>query len=382
MNTFNSCRCCGNSNLVQWLSLPQSPIANALYSEPNTNRYPLDINYCSSCGHMQLNSAPEPEGVFLDYRYKSGVSATFRKHFDEYSEYIHSTFFHSKTNISALEIGSNDGYLLNKFKEKGYGVLGIEPSKYLEQDHIDKGIPLIQDFFTTDLVTKHGLSNNFDVVFANNVLAHIPNIENVIEGISLALKSDGILVAECGDQQGILSGYYIDNVYHEHIDYYSPYSFSVLLEKYGLKTIAIHPISMHGQSFRIVASKKQSDSSIAVRTPVDFTSESDSVRIKINNRKLVIQALLKNRPFVAYGAAAKAVTSLYALELVDKGLISVVDDNPLKQNCYFPGTNILIQSPETIEKNALVLITAWNVVNDIKNNLSKLGHTGEVICVQ
>lgn len=382
MNKFNTCRCCGNENLKQWLSLPHSPIANALYSEPNSNRYPLDINYCSNCGHMQLDSAPEPEGVFLDYRYRSGVSATFRNHFDSYVDFVTSKVLYYKSEVSALEIGSNDGYLLSKFKEKGYTVLGVEPSKFLEQDHIEKGIPLIQDFFTTDLVESKNLSNTFDLVLANNVLAHIPNIKNVIEGISTSLKHNGILVAECGDQAGILSGEYLDNVYHEHIDYYSPYSFSKLLEEYGLRVVNVTPISMHGKSFRIVAMKNINDYSIVYKDDIVFADYSEIVKIKINNRKLVLEALLKDRPFVAYGAAAKAVTSLYTLGLVDKGLVSVVDDNKLKQGCYFPGTNILIQSPDTIDKNALVLVTAWNVFNDIKNNLNRLGHIGEVICMQ
>jgi 2-polyprenyl-3-methyl-5-hydroxy-6-metoxy-1,4-benzoquinol methylase len=381
MNKFNACRCCGNEDLKQWLSLPQSPIANALYSEPNNDRHSLDINYCSNCGHMQLDSAPEPEGIFLDYRYRSGISTTFRNHFDAYANFIFSKIFDYKSNVNVLEIGSNDGYLLSKLKEKGYTVLGIEPSKFLEQDHIEKEIPLIQNFFTTELVSSKNLSNTFDLVLANNVLAHIPNINDVIEGIVLSLKPNGILIAECGDQVGILTGEYLDNVYHEHIDYYSPYSFSKLLEKYGLKVKNLSSIPMHGKSFRVVAMKNIEDYSEVHRNNVVFSDYSEIVKIKINNRKSVLNSLLNGRSFVAYGASAKAVTSLYTLRLVDSGLIAVVDDNKLKQGCYFPGTNVIIQSPESIDKNALVLITAWNVFNDIKNNLNRLNHTGEVICM-
>ena len=377
MFKYNICRCCGGDSLISWLSLPQSPVANALFDKPNFDRYPLDLNYCSDCGHLQLNAAPDPDTVFSEYRYKSGVSGTFIKHFEQYAKDIISKYGAGHV----LEIGSNDGFLLKKFKDLGCEVIGIEPSKYLISEHEEKGVPVVTDFFGTKLVSSNDWNDSFDIVCANNVLAHIPNTLDVVKGIALALKPGGVLVVECGDQSGIVSGQYLDNVYHEHIDYYSPHSFSVLLERAGLVVEQVSPSPTHGMSFRIVA-RKMTGSSSVVFDQLDMPQESLKVKQHIQERKVKMANLLADRSFVAYGAAAKAVTSLYTLDMVNDRLIGVVDDNELKQNCYFPGTGVLITSPELLDKDALVIVTAWNVFDDIKKKLVDRGHRGEILCMQ
>ena len=123
MNHYNECRACGSTDIKQWLKLPDSPIANALFAEANNSRYTLELNFCENCGHMQLSSAPEPEGVFSTYKYRSGVSATFRNHFDAYASKVNSMIRGNEL----LEIGSNDAYLLSKFKAQGWNVIGVEP---------------------------------------------------------------------------------------------------------------------------------------------------------------------------------------------------------------------------------------------------------------
>jgi len=377
MKTYNSCRCCGNDNLQPWLSLPDSPVANALFYEPNYDKFPLDLNYCSNCGHLQLASAPEPNGVFSSYRYKSGVSQSFRKHFEEYAETVATIHGESGT---VLEIGSNDGYLLKQFKDKNWIVYGVEPSEYLRADHLDNKIPVYTDFFSTKMVDNNEWREYFDVVCANNVLAHIPDMHDIMEGIAMALKPNGLLVAECGHRDGITSGNYLDNVYHEHIDYYSPYSFATLCQKHGLVVEDVQPITTHGVSFRIYARKKSGEFQLT-KTDIPTNALNEVVHL-IATRQTKMKDLLNGRQFVAYGAAAKAVTALYTLDLVNENLIGVVDDNELKQGCYFPGTNIMITKPEHLDKDALILVTAWNVYNDIKKKLVERGHTGEVICMQ
>jgi hypothetical protein len=280
-----------------------------------------------------------------------------------------------------LEIGSNDGFLLQKFKEQGCDVVGIEPSKYLISEHETKGVPVVTDFFGTDLVTSKGWEGAFDIICANNVLAHIPDTLDVVKGIALALEGQGILVVECGDQSGIVSGQYLDNVYHEHIDYYSPHSFSRLLQRAGMIVEKVEPVATHGVSFRIVARKADGLNPVPFESP-DMAEEETKVKQYIENRKNKMATLLGGRSFVAYGAAAKAVTSLYTLDMVDSKLIGVVDDNELKQNCYFPGTDVLITSPELLDKDALIVVTAWNVFDDIKKKLVDRGHKGEILCMQ
>jgi len=378
MKVYNSCRCCGNNELTKWLSLPPSPVANALFVEPNYVRYKLDLNYCSECGHLQLAGAPDPDGVFSEYRYKSGVSTSFQTHFTSYATTVNELFPQPGY---ALEIGSNDGYLLSKFKDLGWNVIGVEPSEYLIEEHTNKGVDVVTGFFNTELVKSKSWENKFDLICANNVLAHIPNMLDVVTGIEQALTPNGVLIVECGNQSGILSGKYLDNVYHEHIDYYSPYSFSKLLSRVGLVVENVEVINTHGVSFRITASKKDGQSIIEFQ-PANMHMQAALVNVQIEVRKAEMKTMINNRPFIAYGAAAKAVTALYTLGLVDSNLVGVVDDNKLKQNCYFPGTSILITSPEIMDKDALVVITAWNVYEDIKNKLVERGHTGEILCLQ
>jgi hypothetical protein len=166
MLRYNHCRCCDSNDLKPWLSLPNSPVANALFKEPDFERHPLELNHCQNCGHLQLSSAPDPDGVFADYKYKSGVSASFRKHFKEYAKTITKEYGAGKV----LEIGSNDGYLLQQFKELGCSVIGVEPSLNLSQDHIDKGVPVVASFFTTKLIDTMYWKDSFDYIIGNNVL--------------------------------------------------------------------------------------------------------------------------------------------------------------------------------------------------------------------
>lgn len=378
MRNFNylRCRCCDNENLSNWLRLPDSPIANALYDKPDHTRYPLVLNYCENCGHLQLAGAPDPDTVFSKYRYRSGVSKSFQKHFAEYAKDI----VEKEGPGKVLEIGSNDGYLLEQFAKFNCEVVGVEPSELLRSDHEEKGIEVVTDFFTTFLVDQYSWENRFDVVCANNVLAHIPDTFEVMKAISKSLKPNGILVAECGDQKGIISGDYLDNVYHEHIDYYSPNSFATLAKRAGLIVEEVTEINTHGVSFRIIARKKDGES-ITSLDKVDLVKTKETVLAGIEKRKQRILSELQGREFVAYGAAAKAVTSLYTLNIIDEKIVGVVDDNDLKQGMFFPGTDILITDPAQIDKNAVILVAAWNVYQDIKDKLVARGHLGEILCM-
>lgn len=377
MNYNDSCRACGNSNLTPWLSLPPSPVANALFSEPNDDRFNLDLNYCSQCGHIQLDSAPDPDEVFENYKYRSGVSASFRKHFEQYAKDL----TNNRTRGRVLEVGSNDGYLLEQFKKFNWDVMGVEPAVTLRQDHIEKGIPVITDFFNTSIVKKYDWEGKYDMVCANNVLAHIPDIHEVIKAIAMSLRVGGELVAECGDQKGIVDGTALDNVYHEHIDYYTPHSFATLLERYNLFVYKVEAQPTHGISFRAYATKLDGKGkSITNPTFIDVDNTIEESVARVASRQEKMREQLKGRKFVAYGAAAKAVTALYTLNLADD-IIGVVDDNELKQGYYFPGTSIKITSSAELDPDALVVITAWNVYEDIKKKLEERGHRGEILCL-
>jgi SAM-dependent methyltransferase len=373
---YSSCRCCNDNELVEWLRLPDSPIANALCKVQYSEKYPLSLKTCLNCGHLQLAAVPDSAPVFVDYRYKSGISNSFQEHFKTYANDIVQTYGVGKV----LEVGSNDGFLLQQFAKLGCDVVGVEPSVHLRQDHEARSVKVVTDFFSPDLIENHSWSDRFDIVCANNVLAHLTDSYSVMKSISTALKPGGVLIAECGDQAGIFSGEYLDNVYHEHIDYYSPYSFSVLAARVGLLVEKVTLVNTHGVSFRVIARKVTGKSKIH-RNIVDLNQTRKQVLQGIEARRNRVLSELSGREFIAYGAAAKAVTSLFTLDLVGSGLIGVVDDNELKQGLYFPGTNLLIGDPKTIDKDAIILVAAWNVFADIKANLLSRGHKGEILCL-
>ena len=372
---FVKCRCCNSQDIKLWLDFKHTPIANLITTKPIFDKYPLSLYYCELCGHLQLLEVPDPTGVFVDYRYMSGVSSTFRTHFSELAQSIVEKYGKG----SILEIGSNDAFLLNEFKKNGCSVLGIEPSIHLNKFYSEYAIPLINNFFTSDIIAEYKLNNKFDIICANNVMAHVPDSFELISNISKALKDDGILIAECGDQIGILNGVNCDNVYHEHIDYYSPYSFSKLAERANLYVHDVVPIKTHGTSFRIICKKINSNYKFN-DSLCNFNHASNYVLNLFEQRREKILKLTNGEKFIAYGAAAKSVTSLYSLDLIDY-LKGVVDDNHLKQGTYFPGTSILIENSNNLDKEATILVTAWNLYDEIKSKLLKNHHTGKIVCM-
>ena len=216
MLKYDNCRACGSKALFPWLALPNSPVANALFEKPDFYRHPLELKGCLECGHLQLAAAPDPDGVFATYKYKSGVSASFRKHFKEYAADIVNKYGFG-VDGRVLEIGSNDGYLLEEFKKQNCRVTGVEPSEHMLQEHNDKGIPVVIGFFTSEMVDNYKWNSYFDYVCANNVLAHIPNTLDVVNGITKALRIGGKLVVECGDQEGIIHLILLLNYFNEQI---------------------------------------------------------------------------------------------------------------------------------------------------------------------
>jgi len=372
---FLECRCCTSKDIKLWLDFKHTPIANLITPNPIFTKYPLSVYYCELCGHLQLHEVPDPANVFIDYRYMSGVSSSFRDHFGKLAKSIVAKY--GKGNL--LEIGSNDAFLLNEFKNNGCDVVGIEPSLHFNNFYSKYGITLINDFFTSDVINRFSLENKFDIICANNVMAHVPDSFELINNISKTLKNEGILVAECGDQLGILNGEYIDNVYHEHIDYYSPYSFSKLAERVNLYVEDVLPINTHGRSFRIICKKKNTNYPFN-KSLFSYSEASIYVSNLFKVRRQRILNSINGEKFIAYGAAAKSVTSLYSLELTGY-LKGVVDDNPLKQGMYFPGTSIKIQNSENLDKNATILVTAWNLFEEIKAKLLLNNHIGKIVCM-
>lgn len=367
----NVCRCCGSEALDTWLHLSELPITNNLSYDPDLSKFPLELKHCLQCNHLQLASSPNLDDVFLNYRHKTSISNFTKAHFQKYADTITSRYNSSGV---VLDIGSNDGYLLQQFKNKKWIVYGVEPSRYLKRDHVENRIPIYTDFFSTKLVDNNEWRNYFDVICVNNTLERISDTHDFLEAISMALKPDGLLVIESLHQEGIFSAKYLDNVSHECIDYYSSQSFAALCQRNNLIIEDMEKLDIHGVSFRAYLKKGQGQSNLSFsRTNIlDFSD--------IENRRNEITQKINNRKFIVYGAGAKAVNSLHTLNLINN-IFGVVDDDELKQGCFFPGTNIMITQPENMNKSALVLVTAWNLYEDIRSKLISFGHSGEILCI-
>jgi SAM-dependent methyltransferase len=378
-----NCRSCGSDDVRTVFSLGLAPLANRLSeddlgarSEP---RYPLDLCLCGKCALAQLGEAPPPGEIFSDYPYLSSFSDTMVEHALELAETLIRECSLDGT-APVVEIGSNDGYLLQHFARAGIPTLGIDPAKAACQLAAERGIGTRQEFFSEAVAERlagEGISPA--VIVANNVMAHVPDLNDVVAGVRRLLGPDGVFVIETPYIRDLIERLEFDTIYHEHLFYYSLTSLSALLARHGLGQIDVARVAIHGGSLRVTARVGSGASSAAdwllrdeaewgVREPEtysEFSSRVDERRREI--RELLLARKAEGRRLAAYGAAAKGVMLLNALEIGTEVLDFVVDRNPEKQGRRLPGSGLEIRPPEDLltEMPDDVLLLAWNVGDEV-----------------
>ena len=395
--TFN-CRFCNNPLKHVFVDLGKSPLSNSFLKKEMLNKpeqfYPLCVYVCDKCFLVQLPEYENPENIFGDYAYFSSYSDTWLKHAENYVNLMLNRFSFDKNNL-VVEIASNDGYLLQFFKKERIPILGIEPAANVAKVAEQKGIPTIVKFFGTE--TARGLvkeGKSADLIIGNNVLAHVPNLNDFVDGLKILLKQTGVITLEFPHLMKLIQHNQFDTIYHEHFSYFSLYTVEKIFSSYGLMVFDVEEIPTHGGSLRlfvthnenenITISKKVNDlineehqfGLSNIETYRNFSSKVEFVREKLLG--FLNTTKKEGKKVVCYGAAAKGNTLLNYCK-VDSSLVDyIIDKNPHKQGKFLPGSHLPIKSPDEILKTkpSFVLILPWNIKDEIINQMSHIKKWG------
>ncbi len=378
-----ACRSCGYTNLESVLSLGCTPLANALLTElqlaVREPTYPLDLVFCSACSLVQITETVSPEKLFREYIYLSSFSDTMLQHAENLCTRLLRT---QSLNAQSLvvEIASNDGYLLQFYKAAGVPVLGIEPATNIARVAEEKGIPTVWGFFSDDLAVQlvgHGY--RADVIHANNVLAHVPDLTGFVQGMWLLLKRDGVIVIEVPYVYDMINHCEFDTIYHEHLCYFSLTALNNLFNYCGLTIQRVEQLPIHGGSLRIYAGhENQPDESVTglladeQRRGVLKYDFYKGFRERVEGLREELVSLLyalkeQGKRIAAYGASAKGSTLLNYCRVGAETLDYVVDRSSVKQGLYTPGTHLKIYAPEKLLEDVpdYVLLLTWNFASEI-----------------
>lgn len=384
----NKCRLCGNNKLRKVISLGKSPLANNLLKKPRTSTlYPLEINFCPKCYNCQLSYVVSRKKLFDNYLYVTSTTQTFKDHFNKMAEDLTMEFELDKNSI-VVDIGSNDGLLLKRFNQMGIKTIGVEPAKNIALIAIRDGVDTIIDFFNKKVVdTIIDTDGKVDVITANNVFAHTEDLKGMVNNVKKLLKDEGVFIIECQYLYDTIKDTTFDNIYHEHIHYFSVLALNEFFKRNNMNIFKVEHIDSHGGSIRVFVQKeegkKAQTSSVNDFLKVERKMGLDKIDVykkfaeksyktRDNFKKCIKDIKSKNKTIVGYGAPAKATTFLNFCKITNKEIDYVVDDNLLKQGLYIPGVDIKINNREIMDNNLpdYVVILAWNFAPEILKKLN------------
>jgi SAM-dependent methyltransferase len=393
---ITKCRLCDATDLHTILELGDQPPANSLRKKVSETleNVPLTICRCPKCTTIQLTETIDPEYMFRDYIWVTGTSKGAREYSKIFADRIVSKLSKSD-DLFIVEVASNDGTFLQRFKEAGHRVLGVDPAKNLAELAQKNGIPTLADFFGLNVAKKVTAENGHaDIVIARNVIPHVPDPNDVVGGMAECLKENGVGAIEFHWIGKILSELHYDSIYHEHFFYHSLHSINELLLRHGLNLfdVAESPISggslvaFFSKEKRVVTSdlKDQLESEreegiSSLEAWQDFAKMSFEHRVKL--KSMIDSQNQSGKKVIGYGASARSSTMLNFCGIDHNHLACVADQNALKHNRYTPGTDVLIVSPEEAlkENPDTVVILAWNFKDEIIEDLKEKGFKGSVI---
>jgi len=387
------CRSCGNSKLEDVISLGLSPLANNLLDNQtdNVDKFPLEVKYCSNCHNCQLSYVVEPEKMFDNYFYVSSTAQTFRQHFINASKKYIETF-NLTSNSLVVDIGSNDGVFLKPLLENGINVLGVEPAKNISKLANDNGVETINGYFNKDVVdtilTEKG---NADLVTASNVFAHSDELINITNETFRLLKDNGTFIVEVQYLYDTIKDLTFDNIYHEHVNYWSVTSINNFFKNLGFTVYNVEHIDTHGGSIRVYVGKGITEISKSVGEFLEqeekfgltdlklykkFGEQIESLKHNVKNNFIKLKS--KYSKVSAYGSPAKATTCLNYFGIDNSFIDYTIEDNQLKNGKVIPGVSIPIKDKEYCFNNLpnVIVVLAWNFFNDIVKNNQELINKG------
>lgn len=361
-----TCRFCSKTDFNLVLDLGMQPLAGDFLEKDQVGKekfYPLKIYQCLNCGLVQMLDVVPKEKLFQSFL----SSVSMSNHFVDYANEMVQRFL--KPGDFVVEIGSNDGVLLKPLKDMGMKVLGIEPVKKIAKIAKEKGVTTIVNYFSEKL-SKAIKKKSAKLVLANNVFAHIDDLDDVMKGISYILADDGYFVFECQFLVDMIEKRQYDLIYHEHLNYYSISSLVPFLKKYGFEITEVKKIPTHGGSIRVYAKKFDIGR-------FDITALAS--RIGLNNYLHEIKE--QNKKIVGFGAAGRANTLLNYCGITTDELDYIIDESPLRYGRFTPGSHIPVVplSEDKFKDVDYVLILAWNYTKEIMDKSRKFGFKGKFI---
>jgi 2-polyprenyl-3-methyl-5-hydroxy-6-metoxy-1,4-benzoquinol methylase len=363
-----NCRCCGLPLRETFVDLGKTPMANALLQPGLTDHeepvYPLHAYVCEGCHLVQLAAFESPQQIFGDYLYFSSFSDSWLKHAEAYANRMISRFGLG-ANSKVVEVASNDGYLLQYFKQQGIPVLGVDPAANVAKTAIEKGIPTEVAFFGVEtaqrLLIQQGISA--DLMTANNVLAHVPDIHDFVEGFRVLLAPGGVATFEFPHLLRLIEENQFDTIYHEHFSYLSLSVVQALFARHGLTLFDVEEVPTHGGSLRVYLRH-------AANEALPIADSVDAILLV----EFLHDARRRGKRVAAYGAPAKGNTLLNYCGVSPELIAFTVDRNPHKQGLLLPGTRIPILGPSAIQefKPDYLLILPWNLKSEIAAQMSEI----------
>jgi C-methyltransferase C-terminal domain/Putative zinc binding domain/Methyltransferase domain len=386
----SGCRFCSAPLGTVFADLGMSPLANSYLSPEQGNGmepfYPLRALVCERCFLVQLEEFETPERIFGDYAYFSSYSTTWLEHSERYVEAMVARFGLGERS-QVVEIASNDGYLLQFFHRRQIPVLGVEPAANVAQVALQKGIPTLVEFFGVETARSLAGESRADLLLGNNVLAHVPDLNDFVAGMKVLLAEDGQITMEFPHLMRLVEDNQWDTIYHEHFSYFSFTTVSEVFEAHGLRLFDVEELPTHGGSLRIYGChaedprpRERRAAELLERERREGYAALDlyagyGVRVAEEKREILerlIEIKRGGNRIVGYGAPAKGNTLLNYCGIRTDFLDYTCDLNPHKQGHLLPGTHIPIRSPDVLREDRpdVVLILPWNLKDEIMDQLS------------
>ncbi len=399
---MEQCRSCGSDLEQMVIDLGLSPLANNLPGPDQggalTPLFPLAVVVCTECGLAQVEYDADPVDLFEDYTYFSSWSESWVEHARHLADAMIDRLGLGPSS-QVVEIASNDGYLLQHFVAKGIPVLGVEPAQNVAEAAREIGIPTISKFFgveTANEIVADGV--RADLVVGNNVLAHVPDLNDFVEGIRLVLKPEGITSIEFPHVLNLLEQVQFDTIYHEHFSYLSLEAVENVFARHGLRVFDLSEQPTHGGSLRIHACltdaswtttpaveemrRREIDAGLVDRSAYrDFTARAEHCRTSAD--EFFARVAAEGKTVVGYGAAAKGITYLNYARIGPEQMAVVADVSTAKQGRLIPGRDIPIVAPEDIDelRPDYVMILPWNLAEEISGQLARIRDWGGTFVV-
>ncbi len=396
-----NCRHCKSKLVHVFADLEFSPISNDMLKQDQLNSsenyYPLKVYVCHECFLVQVDEFKKATDIFnSDYTYFSSISKTWLEHTKDYVDMMMERFDFGKSSL-VVEIASNDGCLLQNFVKNGIPVLGVEPTANTAEEAIRNGVNTTVEFFSDDFAVKNfqDENNKANLIIGNNVLAHVPDINDFVKGMKTALKEDGIITMEFPHLIKLIEENQFDTIYHEHFSYLSLFAVKQIFESQNLEIFDVEEIPTHGGSLRIFA-KHSNDSSKTIENKINsilkieiekginsinyYSGFQEKInKIKYDTLSFLIEQKRKGKKIIGYGAASKGNTLINYCGIKGSDLIKfVVDASSFKQNKFLPGSHIPVIAEENIKKYKpdFVIILPWNLTKEVSEQLSYIRDWG------